>query len=374
MENPKTFPKTTPYYMRHLEHGAQMMEKGGWIRPLVFTSVEDEVWTTRNAVGLIDAHSMGKVVVAGEDAYRFIQYSITNDLRRISAGKGIYTCLCNEEGGIIDDIVVYYVNEHYLYLITNTLSRDRVVAWLQKIGEAFRVNIFDATNATAYLAIQGPASIKLLLDVFKTGLPQKYFEFTNCSLGNVPVLLARTGYTGETGFELNFPSEYGIAVWDYLLSVGKTYGIKPIGGLAAQVLRTEKAYLSYGTDMTEANNPYEVGLGWVVRMEKEDFLGKNTLQRIKSQGVSQKLRGFEVTADVELEKGTPLYADEEKVGFITTSCYSPTLGKRLAMGYVSTHASHLQNFAPGPQRDAIVHLVPTPFFDAQGKHLRIEVQ
>lgn len=366
------FPKTTPYYMKHLEYHAQMMEKGGWIRPLVFTSVEDEVWTTRNAIGLIDAHSMGKVVVMGEDAYRFMQYVMTNDLRRIPMGKGIYTCLCNEEGGIIDDIVVYYVSEHSLYLITNTVSRDRVVAWLKNIGKAFRVNIFDATNATAYLSIQGPASIKFIRELFGADISLKYFEFTNRSLGNVPVLLARTGYTGEAGFEFNFPSEYGIAVWDHLLSAGKKYGIKPVGGLAAQVLRTEKAYLSYGTDMTDANNPYEVGLGWVVRMEKEDFLGKDVLQRIKSQGVSQKFRGFEVAADIELEKGTPLYADGEKVGFITTSYYSSTLGKRLAMGYVSVHASHLQTFAPGLQQEAIVHLAPTPFFDPQGARLRVE--
>ena len=212
--------KVTPYYLNHIENNAIMMNKGGWMRPLKFTEEQLEVEQVRTNLGLIDAHSMGKFEIVGKDAKDFIQYLITNDLDRIKPGYGaIYTCICDQAGGIVDDIVVYYLNDTHFYFITNTLSATRVEDWLKKVLEKRKFDIFviNATNKTAYLAVQGPNSAKFLLPfVGEKLLTLEYYSFINVKIFDIPVLLARTGYTGELGFELNFPSEYGYFMWKTL--------------------------------------------------------------------------------------------------------------------------------------------------------------
>lgn len=369
----KNFARVTPYYAHHLALGAKMMEKGGWIRPSLFTSVEDEVRNTRNHVGIIDVHSMGKFEVIGKDAFAFMQYAMTNDLNRIKKGKqGIYTCLCNDEGGIVDDVVVYYISDERFYFITNTVSRDRVGPWLNELlhRTGYRAEVIDVTNATAYLAIQGPKSRQLALDLFGAEAGElAYFEFSNVMLANIPVLLARTGYTGELGYELNFPSEYAYQMWEHVMEVGQRYSIKPVGGIAIQVMRSEKAYRSHGTDMTEQNNPYEVGLQWTVRLNKGEFSGKEALQQFKENGTSQTLKGFIVRGGDPLTKGTKLLVQGQEAGVITTCYESPTLGYTIAMGMVHT-SFQSENYFTVDASNAIVQVTSMPFYDPKGERTR----
>ncbi|OAD21887.1 glycine cleavage system T protein [Candidatus Thiomargarita nelsonii] len=240
---------------------------------------------------------MGKFKIVGKDAFSFAQYLMTNDLNRIKQGQGIYTCFCDDGGGIVDDIIIYWLADDEFYFITNTLSRERVATWLKKVkrNKKFAAHIFDVTNTIAYAAVQGPKSAKMMLELFDDVIKKiRYFEFTNVYLRNVPIMIARTGYTGELGYELNFPSEFGHTIWGHLLEVGKAYGIKPVGGQAIQILRTEKSYRSHGTDMTEKTNPFEAGIDWALRLDKEEFAGKEALIKFKENGVEKKFCGFEV--------------------------------------------------------------------------------
>ncbi len=370
-----TFSRVTPYYQNHLESGAEMMLKGGWLRPAKYTSTETEVNNTRRDIGIIDAHSMGKFEISGRDAFSFMQYLITNDLNKIKQGRGgIYTCLCNENGGVIDDVVVYFIDRENFYFITNTLSVSRVDEWIRCVAKKnnFNVHIQNSTNSIAYLALQGPKSPLMINLLFgSNGVSLNYFEFTKINLENVPVLLARTGYTGEIGYELNFPSEFGYVIWKYLLEKGKPYGITPVGGLAVQVLRIEKAYLSHGTDMSVDNNPFEVGLGWTLSFTKGDFLGREELLLIQKNGVTKKLFGFEIESCAkECQKGNPIFCKGNYAGYITSCCKSPTLNKIIALGFIEKPYWEDNHFALKGDALSILKKVNTPFYD--NKKIRVK--
>ncbi len=369
----KTFARVTPYYTHHVALGAKMMEKGGWIRPSVYTSTEEEVLNTRNNVGIIDVHSMGKFEVIGKEAFAFMQFAMTNDLNNIEKGKqGIYTCFCNDEGGIVDDVVVYYISDERFYFITNTVSRDRVGPWLKELlmRTGYNAHVIDVTNATAYLAIQGPKSRQLVVDLFgQEAEALHYFEFAEFQLSNIPVLLARTGYTGELGYELNFPSEYAYQMWEYVVERGQHYGIKPVGGVAIQVLRSEKSYRSHGTDMTERNNPFEAGIQWTVKLSKPDFVGKDALQQVKNDGPSQMLKGFVVEGGSVLTKGDSILFNGQQAGVITTCYESPTLGKIIAMGYITKPFWEEGSFTVAGSHAAL-QVTTMPFYDSKGERVR----
>jgi len=370
----RVLPRVTPYYPHHVARGAKMMEKGGWIRPFVFTDPYEEVINTRQNAGLIDAHSMGKFRVVGRDAFSFLQYVMTNDLSKISEGRGIYTCFCSETGGIVDDVIVYWISNAEFYFITNTLSRERVGQWLAtvKTTSKFDVHVFDETNTTGYLAIQGPRSAALMAALFgEDVLHLKYFDFYNTHLNNVATMVARTGYTGEFGYELIFPSEFGYSIWGYLLEIGENYGLRPVGGNAIQILRTEKSYRAHGTDMDVATNPYEMGLGWTVALKKDNFLGKDALLKIKTEGTTREFAGFEIHGDITtITKGTRLTVKGTPAGYLTTCYFSPTLDKNLAMGFRDREYDDIVEFTVDGVKDTTAHLHRMPFFDPKGSRLK----
>jgi aminomethyltransferase len=367
-------PKVTPYYLNHIENGATMMTKGGWQRPLRFKDPETEVRATRQALGLIDAHSMGKFEICGPGALPFIQWITTNDVTRVEEGRGaIYTLLCNDRGGIVDDIVVYYLSPTRFYFITNTLSTVRVHQWLEACVERFDgppTFVFDVTNKTAYLSVQGPLSGALMIKLFGEAVRQlNYFQFMFADLLNVPVLLARTGYTGELGFELNFPSEFGYGVWKHVQENAAHFGGMPVGGEAVQVLRIEKGYRAHGTDMTVDNNPYEMGLGWLIRYQKANFIGRDALLRIRDDGTANRFVGFEAEGNCPLQSGTSLTCESGKsAGRVTSSCHSPTLDKIIALGFVE-RGIEAKAFRAG-SGDVPVRRVDIPFYDRGGDRLR----
>lgn len=374
MPGTSEIPRVTPYYLNHIEHGATMMTKGGWQRPLRFKDAEAEVLAARQTLGLIDAHSMGKFEICGPGALPFIQWITTNDVTRVEEGRGaIYTLLCNDQGGIVDDIVVYYINNNRFYFITNTMSTARVHQWVESCIERFDgppAFLSNVTNKTAYLSVQGPRSGALMVKLFGAAVRQlKYFQFMFADLLNVPVLLARTGYTGELGFELNFPSEFGYGVWKYLLDEAVHFDGMPVGGEAVQVLRIEKGYRAHGTDMTVDNNPYEMGLGWLIRDQKGEFIGRDALIRIRGDGVSSRFVGFEAEGNYPLQNGTSLTCENGKsAGRITSSCHSPTLDKVIALGFVARD-TEARVFRAG-SGNVPVRQVDIPFYDRAGDRLR----
>ncbi|ADG06898.1 glycine cleavage system aminomethyltransferase GcvT [Kyrpidia tusciae] len=372
-----TLVRTTPYYPHHVALGAKMMEKGGWIRPAVYTSVEEEVRNTRTNVGIIDVHSMGKFEVIGREAYLLMQYAMTNDLRRIGKGRqGIYTCLCKDDGGIVDDVIVYYLDNELFYLITNTLSREKVGRWLADMRDRLAVDahVIDVTSSTAYLAVQGPKSADVVAELLGDGIRAlSYFEMAEFRLSDSPVLLTRTGYTGELGYELHFPSEYAFWMWECVTEAGRGYGMRPVGGFAIQTLRAEKAYRAYGTDMDANTNPFEAGLGWTVRLDKGDFAGKSALADIQHRGVTRRLTGFrlDLAAGSLPEKGTALRCEGRTAGYLTTVCASPTLGCVIAMGYVGAEFFRTERFEIGDANGGFAFVTEMPFYDPKGERVRM---
>ena len=370
--------RTTPYYPHHAALGAEMMEKGGWLRPAFYTSPAEEVLHTRTAVGVFDVHSMGKFEVVGRDAFRLMQYAMTNDLRRIEKGRqGIYTCLCNDLGGIVDDVIVYYLDDERFYLITNTLSREKVGRWLTALRDRLSADAFvvDVTNATAYLAVQGPKSAEVAAALFGDDIcGLRYFEMAWFRFSGVDVLVTRTGYTGELGYELHFPSEYAYRMWECVMEAGRPSDIRPVGGYAIQMLRAEKGYRAYGTDMDESNNPYEAGLGWTVRLDKGEFAGRSALDEIRRRGVTRKLTGFrlDVETDALPGKGTALLLGGANAGRLTTVSPSPTLGCVIAMGYVDVSFAGTSAFELEGGR-GIARAAAVPFYDPEARRLKTEV-
>jgi aminomethyltransferase len=304
-----------------------------------------------------------------------MQYIITNDLKKIKKGKqGIYTCLCNKDGKIVDDIIVYYLSDTHFYFITNTLSRERVLNWLNSLEclSDYCVSINDVTNTVAYISIQGPKSRKLMTSIFgQEVVGLKYFDMTFINIDNIKVLITRTGYTGELGYELHFPSEYGYSMWNYIVEHGQNLGLKPIGGQAVQVLRSEKAYRAYGTDMDISNNPFEAGLGWVVNLDKEgDFIGKSAL--VTQKNIKKKLYSFELNLKDESNlplKGIKILANNSIAGYLTTIVKSNTLNKIIAMGYLEKKYFNETSFLiEGDLGKAIK--VDQVFYDPQGKKVK----
>jgi len=362
--------KVTPYYLNHLQNNAEMLTKGGWSRPKQFSHPDEEVNTVRNHVGLIDAHSMGKFRVIGADAFEFMQTLSTNDLNRAEIGSlSIYTCLCNHSGGIVDDVVIYPLSKNELFFITNTLSRQRVSDWLNQMKLELNsdVHILDTTNLDAYLAIQGPKSKALVNEILNGESNLPYFGFKNVEVYGVKTLLARTGYTGEYGYELIYPSEYGFEMWNKISEVGEKYGLKPIGGIAIQKLRSEKSYRSHGNDMTIENNPIEMGLGWTVRFEKEYFIGKESLEEIKKSNNNDLFVGFECEVDEAISVPANKYFDGNRAGKITTSYYSPTLNKVIAMGLISRDFADASHFSLDNSNESNLRKVEIPFYDPKGE-------
>ena len=367
------FARVTPYYNHHLKEGAEMYMKGGWVRPIRFKTPEEEALATRRSIGLIDGHSMGKIRVIGPDARAMMSFAMANDLTRAEVGRGaIYSCLCDENGGIVDDVVIYALADQEYFLITNTLSGPRVEKWLLTLAETygFDAYVMNDTNKTAYLALQGP-NVPELLDRFlpKSYRELKYFEFAHYQWDNVPILVARTGFTGEIGYEFCFPSEFGHDLWGRLQSLGADLGIQSVGGLGVQILRTEKSYRAYTLDMTQDDTPFEAGLGWSVRLGGHDFVGRAALEARKAQGVSSKLLGFEVNVPVSaLGQDRDVFdADGNKVGRITSICDSPALAKTIAMARIDKTAWSQNKFTVGP---ATLTAVQMPFLDPQGTRLK----
>ena len=337
--------KNTPFTQKHIDLGAKMAEFAGYNMPISYSGINAEHLAVRSNAGIFDVSHMGEFILKGPNALSLIQSVTTNDASKLVAGKAQYSCFTNAEGGIVDDLLVYCVQENEVYmLVVNASNIDKDWAWITK-HNADNVEMHNISDKTCLLAIQGPNAAKILqaltdLDIMNL----KYYTFvkgTFAGVGNV--LISATGYTGAGGVEIYFEDKEDAAnmIWDKIFEEGKPKGLLPIGLAARDTLRLEMGYCLYGNDIDDSTSPLEAGLGWITKFSKE-FTAKDILELQKAGGLSQKLVGLEM-----LEKGIPRHdyeikdADGETIGRITSGTQSPSLNKAIAMGYVAANYSKI---------------------------------
>ena len=337
--------KNTPFTHKHIALGAKMAEFAGYNMPISYTGINDEHAAVRSNAGVFDVSHMGEFILKGEDALDLIQRVTTNDASKLTAGKAQYSCMTNEDGGIVDDLLVYCIEENKVYMIVvNASNIKKDWDWIDKYNNK-NAEMHNISDKTCLLAIQGPNATKILQPLTEMDiLNLKYYTFSKGKFAGVNnVLVSATGYTGAGGIEIYFEDKDGAAdkIWDAIFEVGKPQGLKPIGLGARDTLRLEMGYCLYGNDIDDSTSPLEAGLGWITKLNKE-FTAKQILERQKTEGIERKLVGFEMQ-----EKGIPRHGYEIKdfsdmnIGVVTSGTQSPSLGKAIGMGYVSTVFSRI---------------------------------
>jgi aminomethyltransferase len=358
--------KTTPFTHLHAQAGARLIDFGGWNMPVQYSGVLEEHHTVRTAVGLFDVSHMGEVVVTGPQAVDYVQNLITNDINACAVNQAQYSAMCLPHGGIVDDLVIYRRGERDFLFCVNASNTDKDFAWMQQAAAGFDVSVENHSARYAQLALQGPKAEATLSALTRVALPEvTYYHFTTGEAAGAPMIIARTGYTGEDGFELFFDPSHAGSVWNAILEAGRPHGIRPIGLGARDTLRLEMKYALYGNDIDETTTPLEAGLGWVVKLNKDRFIGKQALLEQKEKGVSRRLIGFELT-----ERNVPRHGyramDEsgQPIGTVTSGAISPSLSKPIGMAYLP-----LDRTTPGSrfaveirQKPVPAVVVKTPFY------------
>jgi len=335
--------KKTPLNSVHHDLGAKMTDFGGWEMPVEYSGIIDEHNTVREKAGLFDVSHMGEIAVSGKDSSSFIDYLITNRVSTAPAGKVVYSPMCYPEGGIVDDLLVYKIEEDRYFLVVNASNTEKDFDWITERAAEFsgEVEAEDLSRDYALLALQGPRSEEILSQLTSAGLDDMpAFSFSKIEVDGLNMLVSRTGYTGEDGFELYFDPGEAERIWQSLLKAGEEAGLKPAGLGARDTLRLEKCLCLYGNDISRDTNPLEAGLGWTVKFDKEDFVGKEVLERIKEAGLSRKLVGFILKDRGIARHNYPILSTgEEEIGHVTSGSYSPSLKENIGLGYVeSAHA------------------------------------
>lgn len=336
--------KRTPLYDVHVAAGARMIEFGGWEMPVQYSGVLEEHRAVRSNAGIFDLSHMGELLVSGPDALPALQALTTNDLSLLQIGQAQYSLLCLPTGGVVDDIVIYRRPNDYM-VVVNAANIAKDAAWLTSHLSG-QVILENRSAETALIAVQGPAAAKIVEAVAGVKLDHLYaFEWTTAKIAGVEAVLARTGYTGEDGFELFLPTSAAQAVWHMLMEEGSPLGMVPVGLGARDTLRLEARLSLYGNDITESTTPLEAGLGYFVKLDKGEFVGRTALLAQKEQGLRRRLVGFVVK-----ERGIPrhgyrlLAPDNTTIGEVTSGSFSPTLGKDIGLGYVT-----IEHASPGSQ-------------------------
>jgi aminomethyltransferase len=339
--------KNTPFTEKHKALGAKMAEFAGYNMPISYTGINDEHATVRNNAGVFDVSHMGEFILKGENALDLIQRVTTNDASKLTAGKAQYSCLTNENGGIVDDLIVYCIAENKVYMIVvNASNIEKDWNWITKFNSK-GVEMHNISDKTCLLAIQGPNATKILQPLTDMDIMNlKYYTFVKGSFAGVEnVLVSATGYTGSGGVEIYFEDENDNAdkIWNTIFEIGKPQGLKPIGLGARDTLRLEMGYCLYGNDIDDTTTPLEGGLGWITKFTK-DFTAKEILEKQKAEGITRKLVGFEM-----VDKGIPRHGYEivdengNKIGVVTSGTQAPSLGKAVALGYVAKERSAIDS-------------------------------
>jgi aminomethyltransferase len=342
--------KRTSLYETHQKLGGKLIEFGGWEMPVQYTSIMDEHAAVRNAAGIFDISHMGEVTVSGAAAADFLNYVLTNDIRKLAPGQGQYTLMCNQRGGVIDDLYAYQLSEGVYFLIINASRIEPDVAWLQAQAAEFTqrgqdLTLTDASHNYAAVAVQGPRVKEFINDCIPgAAISAKravcVTELKKNEIGGFPfhkgcVLVSRTGYTGEDGFEIVGEDAAIQQVWAAVLEKGAAFGVKPCGLGARDTLRTEVCYPLYGHELDENTTPIEAGVGFFVALEKGDFIGRPVLAEQKANGTKKKCVAFKMTEkSAPPRPGYPIWINRTAVGHVVSGTQSPSLNIGIGLGYV----------------------------------------
>ncbi|MEX8549215.1 MAG: glycine cleavage system aminomethyltransferase GcvT [Mucilaginibacter sp.] len=328
--------KTTALTDTHIKTGAKMVPFAGYNMPVTYAGINAEHETVRKAVGVFDVSHMGEFILKGEKALDLIQKVTTNDASKLYDGKVQYSCLPNENGGIVDDLLVYRLDEKTYMLVVNASNIEKDWDWISKYNE-FGVEMKNISDRTSLLAVQGPKAAEALQSLTDVDLASmEYYTFKRSTFAGVNnVIISATGYTGAGGFEIYFDNQHAETIWNAIFKAGEPFGIKPIGLAARDTLRLEMGFCLYGNDIDDTTSPLEAGLGWVTKFNK-DFVNAEALKKQKEAGISKKLVGFEM-----IERGIPRHdyeivdAEGNVIGKVTSGTQSPSLQKAVGLGYVS---------------------------------------
>ncbi len=359
--------KSTPFTNKHIELGAKMTEFAGYNMPVSYSGINDEHATVRKNAGIFDVSHMGEFILKGQNALALIQKITSNDASKLTTGKAQYSCLTNENGGIVDDLIVYCISENEVYmLVVNASNIEKDWKWIEKHNNE-KVEMHNISDKTCLLAIQGPNATKILQPLTDIDIMNlKYYTFVKGTFAGIEnVLISATGYTGSGGIEIYFEDKGDAAdiIWDKIFEAGGEKGLKPVGLAARDTLRLEMGYCLYGNDIDDSTTPLEASLGWITKFSK-DFIAKNILEQQKAEGITKKLVGLEM-----VERGIPRHGYDikdsqgEVIGRVTSGTQSPSLNKAIAMGYIQSHFSKIDTQVYIKVRDRLLtaKVVKMPF-------------
>jgi aminomethyltransferase len=357
--------KRTPLHGVHVAAGARMVPFGGWDMPVQYSGIIEEHRAVRTRAGLFDVSHMGEVSLSGPGAAAFIQRLVANDFGRVAVGQAMYTPMCTPEGGILDDLLVYRLGEGRLMAVVNAANTDADLAWMRSHLPA-DCTLTDVSADTALLAVQGPRAAAILGRLTREPVDLiKYYWFREgVAVAGRRVIVSRTGYTGEDGFELYAAAEDAVHLWEAILEAGRPDGVLPAGLGARDTLRLEAGLLLHGNDMDTTTTPIEVGLGWTVKLQKGDFIGADVLRRQKAEGTARRLVGFILEDRAIARHGFPVLIDGRPAGTVTSGSFGPTVEKNIGLAMVP-----LSHAAPGSRiaveirgRAVPAAVVKTPFY------------
>ena len=339
-----TLPRRTPLYEMHRALGARLIEFAGWEMPVQYTNILDEHRAVRTAAGLFDISHMGEVYVSGPAAELFLNHLLTNAIGKIAVGSAQYNLMCNERGGVIDDLIVYRIASDRFLLVINAACIDRDLAWMRQQNHR-DATLEDASQITGAIALQGPKTSEIaerLLPWISQKIPRHGIARQNYK--GVELWIARTGYTGEDGFEIFLPAEFTASAWEAIFASGTDLGLKPCGLGARDTLRLEMCYPLNGSDLSEMVTPIEAGLDAFVALHKPEFIGKETLQSQKTSGPSKRLTAFQMAGKGALPRPhCAMISNGKRIGEVTSGTLSPSLGIGIGMGYVEAAHTNIGN-------------------------------
>ena len=366
MESVTTDIKKTPFYEKHLASGAKLVPFAGYWMPIQYNGIMEEHRRVRTTVGVFDVSHMGEFIVRGEKAEEFLNKLTINDVSKMSVGQVQYSAMCYPDGGIVDDLLIYRFSDHYL-MVVNASNLAKDFNWVKQhllVGVELR-NISDETGL---LAIQGPQAFEVLQTLTDVNLNTiEFYHFKEGKIAGVNAILSRTGYTGEKGLEIYHTPADSSQLWEAIFEAGRKFAIQPVGLGARDTLRLEMKYALYGNDIDQTTNPLEAGLGWITKLDKPDFIGKEALLKIKTAGLRRKSVGFEMLEPGIPRHGYKVFKDGQEIGLVTSGTQSPTLNKGIGVAYVAIAHSAIGTSLEIESRGKLVKasVVKTPFVPAR---------